>query len=89
MLILLPRHCYERAIAIKRTINPVAPDTACLKGDIGCLFMSKGDYRQSIVYFEKAIADLEGMPDSPKSEVICRICVFTYNFFPQGYLLPN
>ena len=79
------RHCYERAIAVEKIINPVAPDTAGLNIDIGCLFMSKGDYRKSITYFEKAIAEYmrNRPPGYANSGVICSVLFF---FFWYGYL---
>ena len=78
MLYLPSRHCYERALSIQEIINPVAPDTAGLKIDIGCLLMRKGDWRQSIAYFEESIA--EYMQNSPSgyvnSEVIYSVLCF-------------
>ena len=73
LVLLLPRHCYERAIAIEKMINPVAPRTGGLQIDIGCLLMRKGDYRLSIAFFEKAIAEyMQNMPPAyVNSEVIC------------------
>ena len=79
-MLLLPRHCYERAITIKKIINPAAPSTAGLNIDIGCLFMRKGDFRQSIAYFEKAIADFRSMPGPSayaNSEVIYNVFSYT------------
>lgn len=72
MLFLPFRHCYERAIAIEKIVNPVAPRTAGLKIDIGCLLMRKGDYRKAIAYFEKAIAEYmqNRPPDYVNSEVM-------------------
>ena len=74
------RHCYERAIAVEKIINPVAPDTAGLNIDIGCLFMSKGDYRKSITYFEKAIAEYmrNRPPGYANSGVICSVLFFFF-----------
>ena len=76
MLYLPSRHCYERAISIQKIINPVAPDTAGLNIDIGCLLMRKGDYRKSIAYFEKGIAEYmqNRPPGYVNSEVIYSSC---------------
>ena len=64
----ISRCCYERAVAIKNIINPVAPKTAGLNIDIGCVLVLKGDYRKSITYFEKALSAFQNMPLN--SEVI-------------------
>ena len=83
MLILLPRHYYERAIAIRRTINPATSSTAGLKIDIGCLLMRKGDCRQSIAYFKEAIADFQSMPGPSayaNSEVIYNVFLYMLLF---------
>ena len=82
-MLLLGRHCYECAIAIKRTINPATPSTAGLSIDIGCLLMRKGDCRQSIAYFEKAVADFQSMPGPSayaNSEVIYNVFSYTLLF---------
>lgn len=72
------RHCYERAIAIEKIINPVASATGGLNIDIGCLLMRKGDYRESLAYFEKAIAEYmqNRPPGYANSEVICSVLCF-------------
>ena len=84
VLYLPSRHCYERAITI--ISNPAAPDAAGLKTDIGCLFMHKGDYRQSIAYFEESIAEyMQNMPPGyANSAVICRVlCLHWLSFMKE------
>jgi len=82
MLLLPFRFCYERAIAIENLINPDIPRTACLNIDVGCLLMSKGDDRQCITYFERAISELRNMPLN--SEVFCSVVMYIQNWINSG-----